>query len=255
VPTVSRLTVTPVKGLAMLDRDDVILDPCGIAENRRFFLAGPDGSLVSVVDAPELVQVRPAYDAEREWLRLELPGGEVVEGSALDSGEELETRFYRRSVRGRPVNGPFSEALSRYATRPVQLVRTANPGEAADVKPLTLLSNASVEELERRAGRTAPVDERRFRIQVHLAGCDPHEEDTWDGRLLRLGEARVRVGGPIPRCRATTRSPDTGAKDFDTLKAIAAYRGVRAGKHIDFGVYAEVETPGRVRVGDPAELA
>jgi uncharacterized protein YcbX len=37
------------------------------------------------------------------------------------------------------------------------------------------------------------------------------------------------------------------------LRAIAAYRGKRDGKHVDFGVYARVTEPGRVRVGDPAE--
>ena len=100
----------------------------------------------------------------------------------------------------------------------------------------------------------AALDGRRFRMLVHLAGCEPHEEDGWDGRLLSLGEAVVRVGGPVPRCATTTRDPETGERDFDTLRAIKAYRGLRERKHIDFGVYADVVEPGRVRVGDPAEL-
>jgi hypothetical protein len=35
---------------------------------------------------------------------------------------------------------------------------------------------------------------------------------------------------------------------------IKAYRGLREGKKIDFGVYGTVERPGTVRVGDPAVL-
>jgi uncharacterized protein YcbX len=42
-------------------------------------------------------------------------------------------------------------------------------------------------------------------------------------------------------------------RDLDTLRVIKGYRGVRDGEAIDFGVYAAVEQPGRVRVGDPVE--
>jgi len=58
----------------------------------------------------------------------------------------------------------------------------------------------------------------------------------------------------VPRCATTTRSPETGRRDFDTLKQVKAYRGLRQGKHIDFGVYAAVIEPGRIRVGDVAAL-
>jgi uncharacterized protein YcbX len=83
-----------------------------------------------------------------------------------------------------------------------------------------------------------------------LAGCDAHEEDSWNGRLVRVGEAVLRLGGPVDRCAVTTRDPDTGERDLDTLRLIKGYRGQRDGKLIDFGVYATVERPGRVRVGD-----
>jgi len=57
----------------------------------------------------------------------------------------------------------------------------------------------------------------------------------------------------VARCATTTRDPSTGVRDFDALRAIEAYRGRRDGHDIDFGVYARVLEPGRVRVGDPVE--
>jgi len=57
----------------------------------------------------------------------------------------------------------------------------------------------------------------------------------------------------VPRCAATTRDPDSGHRDLDTLRLIKEYRGVRDRVAIDFGVYASVEQPGRVRVGDSVE--
>jgi uncharacterized protein YcbX len=86
-----------------------------------------------------------------------------------------------------------------------------------------------------------------------VAGCAEHEEDGWDGRLLRVGEAVLRVGGPVPRCAVTTRDPDTGERDLDVLRLITSYRGVRDGEAIDFGVYGTVEQPGRVRLGAAVE--
>jgi uncharacterized protein YcbX len=90
---------------------------------------------------------------------------------------------------------------------------------------------------------------------LEIEGCAPHEEDTWRGRHVRIGEALLEIGGPVPRCATTTRDPATGQRDLDTLREIAAYRGKREGKHVDFGVYASVVEPGRVRVGDPVEPA
>jgi uncharacterized protein YcbX len=58
------------------------------------------------------------------------------------------------------------------------------------------------------------------------------------------------MGGPVPRCAVTTRDPVSGARDLDTLGTIAEYRGLDEERHANFGVYAEVEEPGIVRVGD-----
>jgi uncharacterized protein YcbX len=97
------------------------------------------------------------------------------------------------------------------------------------------------------------VDGRRFRMLVDVRGCTPHEEDSWAGRAVRVGEALVEITGPVPRCATTTRDPVTGRRDFDALREIAAYRGRRNGKKVDFGVYGRVLEPGRVAVGDPVE--
>jgi len=95
------------------------------------------------------------------------------------------------------------------------------------------------------------VDSRRFRILIEVAGAEtPHQEDSWLGREVRIGEAVVRVTKPDARCVITTQDPDTGQRDFPTLHVIKQYRGLRDGRKLDFGVYADVIRPGRVAVGD-----
>jgi uncharacterized protein YcbX len=39
-------------------------------------------------------------------------------------------------------------------------------------------------------------------------------------------------------------------RDLDTLRTIISYRGLRDGENVDFGVWGEVERPGRIRLGD-----
>jgi len=120
--------------------------------------------------------------------------------------------------------------------------------DASAVVVTSVLSRPSYERLGEELD--AEIDPRRFRMLFELDGCDAHEEDGWSGRLVRFGDAVLRIGGPVPRCAITTQDPDTGIRSLDTLRGIKSYRGLRDGRAIDFGVYAEVERPGRVRVGD-----
>jgi len=251
---VAQLSIAPVKSMALRHPEQVRLESFGVVEDRGFYLVESDGRLVSGTKDGSLMRITAMYDVTREWLALSFPDGSSVEGAVTVLGQPVTTSFYGRPVSGRALNGPWAEAVSSFLGRPVRVVRPDRPGAANDAAPVSLVSSASAEELERQSGRTTPLDTRRFRMLVELSGCDPHEEDTWAGCRLGLGQAVVKVGGAIPRCVVTTLDPDTGVKDFDTLKAIAAYRGVTPDRDINFGVYATVVEPGTIAVGDQAEL-
>jgi len=257
VRTVSRLSIAPVKGMALVHPEEIRLEGFGVASNRRFYVVDADGRRYGQIRNGTLVRIVPDYDADEERLALRFPDGSVADGR-VELGEELVTDFYGRPVRGRAVEGPWSDAVSRYAGRPLRIVRADEPGAGVDrdLGTVTMVSDASLAELARNSGRDS-VDGRRFRMLIDLAGCEPHEEDTWLGGLVRVGDTVVRLHEQVARCAITTQSPETGVPDFDSLREIARYRGTRAadGKHIDFGVFGEVEQPGRVRVGDAVEPA
>jgi uncharacterized protein len=220
VPTVARIAITPVKGLGLLHPERVLLERNGVAENRRFYLVDDHGHLFNGSRHGPLVQVRPSHDAAKDTLRLEFPDGEVVEGS-IELGRRVRANFWgERVVAGRTVLGPFAPALSTYAGRRLRLIKTDHPGDGYDVHAATLVSQASVDELGRRAGCNRDPDARRFRMLFTLTGCEPHEEDTWIGRQVRIGKVVVRVPGPVPRCVVTTQDPATGLPDLDTLRII-----------------------------------
>jgi uncharacterized protein YcbX len=251
VPAVARLSTTPVKSLLLHHPEEILLEPFGVAADRRFYLVREDGRLLAGIHHGPLALVRADWEPEPDRLRLAFPDGEVVEGDVRLAAPAL-TDFWEHRVPGRVVAGPWAEALSRFAGRTVRLVKADEPAGGVDVGPLTLVSSESVAELARQAGLDA-LDGRRFRMLLEVEGCAPHEEDAWQGRRLRVGGAVIEVGGPVARCVTTTRDPATGLRDFDALRAIAAYRGRRNGEKVDFGVYARVVEPGRVRVGDPVD--
>ena len=256
MPSVSWLSVAPVKGLALARVDEVKLDRFGVLENRRFHVLTEEGRFVNGLTRLKrsLFEVRADWDAGRDALRLTFPDGRVVE-DVVRLGEPVATWFYRRAEDGRIVDGPWADALSDFAGKPLRLARTERPGGAVDRTDggVSLVSDASVDELARQAG-VEGVDARRFRMLIGLGDCEPHEEDRWIGQNVLIGEAVVHVREQVARCAITTQDPDTGHRDLDTLKVIKQYRGVRGQKSLDFGVYGEVVEPGRVRVGDSVEL-
>lgn len=250
MPSVARINVTPLKGTRLEQPDAVELTPLGIPGNRRFHLVDDAGQLFSCGDLGALLRLEAHWDAVTGDLRLELPDGTVAVAGPGDLGEAHTTDFYGRPVPGRFVTGSIAEAVSAFAGRSLRLVRTNREGDGPDEHRLSLVSLASVADLGARNARPG-LDPGRFRMNLELDGCAPFEEDTWEGRAVRVGGAMIRVLGPVPRCVATTRDPDTGDKDFDTLKAITAYRPLMtAPRGVPFGMYAEVERPGRVALGD-----
>ena len=254
MPTVARLNVTPVKGTRLLHPERVELTPDGLPENRLFHLVDPMGALFSGNDAGELQQIVSGWDGSAQALRLELPDGSVVEGPGDDLDEAVVTDFYGRAVPGRVVHGPFAAAFRRSTGRDLRLIRCDRPGDAYDVEPITVVSVASVAALAEGAGHDGLLDAGRFRMNLELEGCAPYEEDTWEGLDVRVGGAVLRVGEQVPRCVVTTLDPLTGHKDFPTLTEIARQRGrIRGRTGLPFGVYARVERPGPVAVGDAVE--
>jgi uncharacterized protein len=256
VPTVARISISPVKGLALVDVDHLELERAGAADNRRFHIVDADGRRYNQLRNGALVQIRQALDGER--LALHFPDGATADGEVV-LGAAITTDFYGRPVEGRVVDGPWSEALSRWAGRPLTLVQSA-PGAAVDRGRghVSLVSRASLEELGRQGGQGGPVDGRRFRMLFELDGCGAHEEDTWVKRHVRIGDALVRLRGDVGRCAITTQNPDSGVPDFDTLRTLKAYRLETANEkgktHLPFGVYGEVAEAGQVALGDAVEV-
>jgi uncharacterized protein YcbX len=252
VPIVSRLSIAPVKGLALEHPEEIELTGQGVREDRRFFLVDDSGRLIDGLLAGRLVQVKAHIDPDGSHLRMTFPDGTVVEDDVRPT-EPMITRMYGRMVLGHLVDGPWAEALQPFTGRRVHLIRTNRPGGTREKHPATLITDGSLDLLGAHLGG-GPVDGRRFRMLIELTGGAAHEEDGWIGGRIELGETVMLISKQVARCAITTQDPDSGVRDLDTLRTIISYRGLRDGENVDFGVYGEVERAGRIRVGDEVRL-
>jgi uncharacterized protein YcbX len=252
VPRVARFSIAPVRSLGLEHPDEITLTERGVVEDRRFFLADASNRLVDRIVMGELVQIAAHTDPEASMLRLTFPDGQIVEDE-VEVGDHIETPIHGRTGVGHVVIGPWAESLSAFCGREITLVRCERPGGTRSGNPASIVSDGSLAELARQGGLDG-VDARRFRMLIELEGATPHEEDTWLGHRVEIGGAVVAVTKPDARCAITTQDPDTGVRDLDTLRMLIAYRGLREGKHADFGVLADVAQPGTIRLGDKARL-
>ena len=274
---VAGLFVHPIKSAALVEVDEMTLDDRGAVGDRRWLVVDDTGMQVTAREYPQLALVRPAFantdvpsptrrnvdgalliDAPRmQRLRLDVP----IDGAAatvqvwkdqldaIDAGDEAATwmseaiQLRCRVVRladhaRRPLAAKYAGLLP-YADRRVAFT---------DGAPLLLLGQGSVDELNarivERGGEVLPV--ARFRPNILLSDCRPHEEDSW--RSIRIGHVDLGVGSPCERCVMTTIDPLTGEKGLEPLRTLATYR--RQGAQVMFAMNATHAAPGVLHVSD-----
>jgi uncharacterized protein YcbX len=109
-----------------------------------------------------------------------------------------------------------------------------------DVLPLLVATDGALAALG--------YDRRRFRPNLILGGVPEFAERGWEGKTLAIGEALIRIATLRQRCIMVTFDPDTASQDVEVLLRIHRELGGT------FALDAEVIRPGRIRVGDPAEI-
>lgn len=254
MPTVQRLNISPVLSLGLEHRESIAVESRGVVEDRRFFIVDENDRLIDQLLVDSMVQVSAWTNPDATVLRLTFPDGRVVEDD-VRLGAAFDSVIRKRPTQGNEVDGPLAAALSDFIGRTVRLIRADRPGATRGDGAVSLMTEASLDRLGHHLG-VRTVDGRRFRMLIDLSGDVAHEEDTWIGHRIELGETILRVSGAIPRCAMTTHDPDSGARDYDTLRAIKEFRGFAgpAGKDLMFGVYGEVEQTGTIRVGDKVRV-
>lgn len=262
------LHVYPVKSTAPTDLDEALVEPWGLAGDRRWIVVDAAGNQITARVRPELLSVRallrpgsltltrhgapalslPAVPVGRRQ-RLQVWSNELT---GVDAGEEAARWFEGLLGSGARLvyqDDPRSRPLTKPAAAPGDLV------SLADAYPLLLTSVASLARLNEWVGRTAAdrgepqpheLVMRRFRPNVVVDAPVPFEEDGW--REVTLGEIAFRVASRCDRCVMTTVDPHTLARGHEPLRTLAVHR--KWDGKTWFGVNLVPTGVGTIRVGD-----
>jgi uncharacterized protein len=225
VASLHRYPVKSMRGepLAALD-----LDRRGVVGDRMFAVQDGAGRLGSGKNTRRfravegLIHCAARYDGDVPEVRM--PDGSVVRAS----------------------DPAVHDVLSRWLGLDVRLVRESAVSHL-DAAPVHLITTASLARV-RTAHPHARVDERRFRPNL-LVRTDPTTppgfvEDTWVGRTLRVGAARLEVTEATERCVMVNAAQD----DLDAAPGLL--RSLADVNDLCLGVYARVVNPARISRGD-----
>jgi uncharacterized protein YcbX len=251
----------PLKSARGHALDSCAMDRFGLVGDRRWMLVDDRGRFVSQRRLPAMACLDVA--ALDGGLRLKMGGDTIDVEEPSPRGECVISTVWEDTVVApvaapdvnRWLSGRFGESL-RLVHFPPTALRGVEPGYApsgqlvafSDGYPLLIVTEASLEELNRRLPGPVPMD--RFRPNLVIRGADAHAEDGW--RHIRIGDAEVTLVKACSRCAIPGIDQQTGARDPHINHALAAYR--RRDGVIYFGMNAVAVDGARFDVGHRVEI-
>lgn len=269
----------PLKSAQGEELERVEIGVRGIPGDRAWALIDNETGRVASAKLPRLwasvLAMRPAFVAEPKPgeaippLRIALPDGRTVLTGEPGTDEAVSAAVGRPvTLSATPPDEPTIEKefpdLDGLGVRGVVLagrIGELAAGTFFDYAPVHLLTTAALASLAA-AHPDGAFDPRRFRPNLVIAtapGVEGFPENGWVGRVLAVGDARLRIVAPTPRCVVTTLPQDGLPRDIGILRTIAdrnrlAFPGEAGPPLASLGAYAMVERPGAVAVGAEVRL-
>ncbi|MEU3825544.1 MOSC N-terminal beta barrel domain-containing protein [Streptomyces sp. NPDC029080] len=267
---VQSIHVHPVKAFRAVSLEEALVEPWGLAGDRRWALIDDGGKVVTQREQPHLASAA-AEPLAGGGLRLSAPGRAPLTVQVPLPAETVPMTVFGTKVEAVPAAAAAHAWCSEYLGTGVRLVHMddpatrrpvdpayALPGETvsfADGYPVLVTTVASLDALnslitEGPGAAEGPLPMNRFRPNVVVAGTEPWAEDDWT--RIAVGEVVFRVARPCARCVVTTTDQTTGVRGREPLQTLARHRRI-AGKLL-FGQCLVPLSPGTIAVGDPVRV-
>ncbi|GAA2303253.1 MOSC domain-containing protein [Streptomyces hawaiiensis] len=263
--------VHPVKAVRGLAPRQAVVEPWGLAGDRRWVLIDHGGKVVTQRQQPRLALVAAGL-LPGGGVRLSAPGMPPLAVPIPRPSVTVPVEIFRDKVEAVPAEDEAAHAwcsshlgievrlvhLDDPATRRPIAPEYARPGETvsfADGFPLLLTTTASLDALNSLIAQgeyagEGPLPMNRFRPNVVVTGTPAWAEDDWS--RLAIGDVPFRVAKTCGRCVVTTTDQDTGERGREPLFSLGRHRR-RDGKLV-FGQNLVPLSRGTIRVGDPLRI-
>jgi len=253
----------PVKSLQGQSVPSAMVEPHGLAGDRRWMVIDGAGRFVTRRERPHMARIEALPTPEGIVLRH--AGRELPVPFPDERAPHAEVTIWRDRVPARLATAEASALLSGALGVDVRLAYLADPAlrpvdpahavpgdrvSFADGYPMLLTGEGSLGALN--VHLAVPVTMRRFRPNIVIGGAAPWAEDEW--RRVRIGTVVFRVVKPCSRCVIVTQDPDSGETAGDNEPLATLRRIGRMAKGgIMFGQNLIPDGSGIVRVGDRVE--
>jgi len=261
----------PVKSCRGERLREAVVEPWGLAGDRRWMIVDSAGAQITAREYPDLVRVTPRLDGDS--IRLAAPGLPELTVPVPSATAQVPVSVWHSDLTAALACDEASEWLGKITGEPVRLVylddptrRPTNPDYSqasdrvsfADAFPLLLTTRESLAALndwilEGPRFAEGPVPMTRFRPSVVVTGAAAWAEDGW--QRLRIGDVTFRVAKGCDRCVFTTIDPDTAVKGKEPLVTLARHR--RWDGKVWFGVQLipdDLQPGAQITVGAPVTV-
>lgn len=173
-----------------------------------------------------------------------LPANQIEHYKRPPTPDNFDQMAYFRELFARTDDEPLPD-LSMF---PAELfIYESSPGTYFDAFPLLIMTTASLNAMAA-ATDESNFDVRRFRPNIVLdTEAEGFVENNWVGKRLQLGSAILTINAICPRCVMTTHGFADLPKDPKVMRSLVQQNDG------NLGVYASIDRPGNVKVGDTAE--
>lgn len=243
---ITGLNVYPVKSCRGIALTQARITETGLAHDREWLVVTPEYRFLTQRERPLLAQVEPAIEGNKLVLRK--PQGAELALPLDLTGPEVEVTIWRDKAAAFDAGDQAATWLSEHLGKPARLVRfDKRRKRASDSKwtgdvealnqfsdgyPFLLISQGSLEELNRRLDQPLPMN--RFRPNIVVDGLPPFGEDSVDEFVA--GDVRLKTVKPCDRCVVTTTDQITGERTSDQpLKTLKEFRFDRNIRGVLFG--------------------
>ncbi|KUO07801.1 MOSC domain-containing protein [Streptomyces sp. DSM 15324] len=259
----------PVKACRGQAPREAVVEPWGLAGDRRWALIDDGGKVVTQRQQPRLARVAAALVPG--GVRLSAPGLEPLTVAVPEPMDPVTLEIFRDKVEGVLADAEAHAWCSAYLGVGVRLVHMddpatrrpvdpayALPGETvsfADGYPLLLITVASLDALntliaEGDHAAEGPLPMDRFRPNLVVSGTEPWAEDGWS--RVEIGEVAFRIAKACGRCVVTTTDQRTAGRGREPLHTLGRHR--RIDGRLVFGQNLVPLGRGTVRIGDPVRV-
>lgn len=259
--SLQQINLFPVKSVGGIALSQAWVEKQGLAFDRRFMLARATGEMVTARKYPQMVTIRCALLADgivfsfpdKAPLTLKYDAFKMQETpaqvwsdhfTAYTTTDEADDWF--SDILGIRVELLFSGQQSNRVRE-----KLGHNVSFADGYPLLVISEGSLQELNRRSPETHSMDQ--FRTNLVVSGGEPFIEDSW--KRIRIGEVEFEAVKPCERCILTTVDVKKGQfrSNKEPLNTLLKFRANERGG-VFFGQNLVARNEGMIRVGDPIEV-